>query len=422
MRRLLVIFFLITGCAHRGSIVSPTTEIPGWKKQALERIELVRKAPFTLFVRDAAGKPVPHARIRLTLVSHDFQFGTAVDAKTLLDSSENGVQYRTKLTELFNAATLENDLKMEAWYGDWPDFPRAQTFSALKWLREHNFFIRGHVLVWPSEEHISTNFKNLSTPKLRAALRNHVLTIAGETRSYIDEWDVLNEPYRHRKFIEELGTEEILQWFKLARQRNPRATLFLNDYGNIEHEQITPSERYFRTLLAYAKASHAPIDGAGLQAHFDGRSLPSPDALIKKLDELASIGLRLKLTEFDVRKNSIPAESFADVLLACFSHPAVDGIYLWGFWSGKKWVPEFSLFGADWTPTPYYEVFENLVKRVWTTKKEIIADDSGRATFEGFFGTYEASVSHNGNESSQMITFKRGAARTLTLRDRRAAR
>lgn len=63
MRRLLVIFFLITGCAHRGSIVSPTTEIPGWKKQALERIELVRKAPFTLFVRDAEGNPVPHARI-----------------------------------------------------------------------------------------------------------------------------------------------------------------------------------------------------------------------------------------------------------------------------------------------------------------------------------------------------------------------
>jgi hypothetical protein len=102
-----------------------------WRKEALDRIERIRKADMAVHVVDASGKPVQDATVHIRMTRHAFGFGSAVTAKLLgvnIEDAETirkyfkdygGVEsilsYR-KITEtLFNKATFENDLKIIPW-------------------------------------------------------------------------------------------------------------------------------------------------------------------------------------------------------------------------------------------------------------------------------------------------------------------
>lgn len=70
------------------------------------------------------------------------------------------------------------------------------------------------------------------------------------------------------------------------------------------------------------------------------------------LDTVAEVGLPIWITELSVASNDIHARANAlrDILTLYFSHPAVEGILLWGFWDGKLFTPEVALFnGPDVT-------------------------------------------------------------------------
>lgn len=55
-----------------------------------------------------------------------------------------------------------------------------------------------------------------------------------------------------------------------------------------------------------------------------------------RLDMMASLGLPIWITEMDVQQNKVQtrAQIFKDTFHLLFSHPAVDGIMVWGFWNG----------------------------------------------------------------------------------------
>ncbi|HMA91304.1 MAG TPA: hypothetical protein VKP30_01405, partial [Polyangiaceae bacterium] len=78
-----------------------------WRKQAQERIEKERKAQLSVVVKDAAGRPVKGAEVKVSLKDHAFGFGTCVPAGRILSSGDE--QFKKVTTELFNVATLEND-------------------------------------------------------------------------------------------------------------------------------------------------------------------------------------------------------------------------------------------------------------------------------------------------------------------------
>lgn len=80
-----------------------------WRKTAAERIERLRKANLT--VTDAAGKPLPGVKVRAQMKRHAFGWGSAVDARTLLGDGPDSERYRQIVTENFNKAVLENDMK-----------------------------------------------------------------------------------------------------------------------------------------------------------------------------------------------------------------------------------------------------------------------------------------------------------------------
>ena len=124
-----------------------------WRKAAEERIDKIRKGPLRVVVKGKAGKPVPSATVNAKLVKHAFAFGTCVPSAMLISEGNN--EFKQIIPELFNVATLENDLKWAVLSGDWgPDFTLDRAKRGVKWLRDEGLLVRGHTLVWPGWQYL----------------------------------------------------------------------------------------------------------------------------------------------------------------------------------------------------------------------------------------------------------------------------
>ena len=73
---------------------------------------------------------------------------------------------------------------------------------------------------------------------------------------------------------------------------------------------------------------------------------------------------------------------------AAFAHPAVDGIFMWGFWAGSHWRPAAALWHRDWTPTPAAEAYRRLIFDEWWTRWRGKADEKGRCQIPAFYGIH----------------------------------
>ena len=64
-----------------------------------------------------------------------------------------------------------------------------------------------------------------------------------------------------------------------------------------------------------------------------------------RLDQLSEVGLPLWITELDISEpdSETKADLLENVMRIYFSHPAVEGVILWGFWDQRHWRPEAAI-------------------------------------------------------------------------------
>jgi GH35 family endo-1,4-beta-xylanase len=219
------------------------------------------------------------------------------------------------------------------------------------------------------------------------------------------EWDVLNEHYSEHILTPILNPDapleeapHLLDWFQAARAADPEARLFVNDYGILVGEKEKHKRSYER-LIEYLLKNDAPLGGIGMQAHYlNAFHRRSPGQLMHTLDRFARFGIPLQITEFDMwgvgwgqtpeEVEQAQAGFMRQFYTVCFSHPAVNGITMWGFWDGQHWQDNAPLFREDWSPKPGYEVYHDLVFNQWWTTEEGETDEDGLFTFRGFYGEY----------------------------------
>ena len=106
--------------------------------------------------------------------------------------------------------------------------------------------------------------------------------------------------------------------------------------------------------------------------------MPGPEAVLKSLDQFATFGLPLEVTEFEVTlqdgkdpaQRQYQADYVRDYLTAVFSHPSVRAIILQDFWQPGAWQYEgaSAFFNADWSANPHEKVYEDLVLHQWWTR------------------------------------------------------
>jgi endo-1,4-beta-xylanase len=387
-----------------------------WRAEAAERIDAIRKAPLRIVVVDGEGSSVAGAKVRVRQKRHEFGFGIAVAADQLAASTQDGERYREIVKTWFNKTVLENDLKWPNW-----DANRGRALRALSWLRENDIPVRGHTLVWPGWRYMPADVQQISgnADALRARVHNHIVDEVSATSGQIVEWDVLNEPYSNTELQKILGDEEMVEWFRLTREHDPNALLYINDYGVLTNggNDKAHEDHYFTTIGKLIEWG-APLDGIGIQGHF-GALLTSTPKIWQILDRFAVYGKRIQITEFDINMDDEEAQAAytRDFLRAIFAHPSIDGFLMWGFWEGRHWLPKAAMFRRDWSMKPMAVAFYDTVYREFWTDVEGETNADGVLQVRGFKGDYNLEAEAGERRDAGSITLTgSGTEVVLTVR------
>jgi endo-1,4-beta-xylanase len=372
-----------------------------WRKEAAERIEKIRKGDLIVFVKDEQDKAIENAKVQVNQLKHKFWFGNENRALLILSdpeyladrgvSEEDAQKYREKFKELFNITAFGNDLVWNFWYSYGKEkSPRVYD----EFLAPNNIALRGIPLIWSGKQ----SWKNpldlfdLSEEELKARLISHMTEMMVTLKGRAAMWDVLNEPISEPDFINKVGRDEAVKWFKLARELEPEAKLYCNDYGILADRGKLEK---FIELVRYLLDKGAPIDGVSPQSHlWAGQALPSIEYLKEGFDMLAGLGLEIYPDQFEVivPDEQLHSDYTRDFYILAFSHPSVVGVTHWGFWEGEIWMADAAWFRKDWSPKKFAKVYKDLVFNKWWTEANGRTNDKGLFETRAFLGEYEVIV------------------------------
>jgi GH35 family endo-1,4-beta-xylanase len=403
-----------------------------WRKDALARIEKIRKGDLTVEVVDTDGNPVPNATVKVEMQRHAFTFGNVVNSSLLgaeekhfpyiknragtkySSTFEEAQRYRQIVKENFNCVTFESELRPHIWQSQTSGttgnkkLHRIFMQGAIPFLKQNNVAVRGHYLSWGAMDFNEMEKQFLGDPEAhRKWLWDHMADIVPATSDFIDEWDTINHiiAWGKHTYEAEYGSMQIYaDIMKEARRLAPNASHAINE------GKVLPNgykrEPYKRVIRFLNEAGQAP-DTVGFMGHFELMTLTPPEELLEVYDNFAEIAPRLQLSEFDVEAgddDQLQADYYRDVMIASFSHPNFVGIIQWGFWENHHWKPAAALWRKDWSLKPAGQVYVDLVKNQWWTSESTTTSDTGQCKIRGFLGDYEILVEHDGKRTLKSAT------------------
>jgi endo-1,4-beta-xylanase len=170
---------------------------------------------------------------------------------------------------------------------------------------KNNMFIVAHTLVWfyqtPDWVFQDESGKPLDREALLARMKEHIFTVMGRYNGRIHGWDVVNEAimadgtFRKNKWLDIIGEDYVLKAFEYARQADPDAELYYNEYDT---EKQAKCEGIIR-LIHNLQSKGVRIDGLGIQGHWF-LDYPSLDVLENNIETLSELGVKLMITELDI--------------------------------------------------------------------------------------------------------------------------
>ena len=278
--------------------------------------------------------------------------------------------------EQFSVLTPGNEMKWQVVEPAQGTFNWTGADNLVNFAEEHGQLVRGHTLVWHSQlprwltQGVADG--SISNDQLRELLHQHITTEVSRYRGRIWQWDVLNELFADANpsqlnpndfWISHLGPGVVADAFRWAHAADPHALLCYNDY-NIAGED--GSNAKFNAAFAMVQglvAQRVPIDCVGDQGHLDLQFGFDPVRMAQDLQAYASLGLKVAITEADVRTfvettdtNQTPIVSRTDLtpnhtadpaaanwfngmLQACLAVKACISFTVWGFADAESWVP-----------------------------------------------------------------------------------
>lgn len=313
--------------------------------------------------------------------------GLYIGAAINLDQIEDK-NYSSLISREFNAFTAENDMKWSNTLinGELGNYDFSKIDKYIEFAETNDMRLRGHALVWgkgyPTQLRKGLDQSDNKEQYMRDVLEEYISTMVGHYAGRIDVWDVVNEPIalsqpqlEENIFYEAMGSEYIAYAFNLAHKADPEAELFLNGYIGKDPEILL-------NLLQDLVNEGVPIDGFGLQGHtiFEAKDV---NELAKVLQKISDLGLKVEITELDVRLRSLgdsdPEDIYEtqgqyvrEILEACMEIENFVGITFWGVDDSANWfdlTPPFSwmkpndplLFDINLEKKPmYYEVYDAL--------------------------------------------------------------
>lgn len=429
------------------NLFKPDAEVEYRIKHDTERH---RKGFVRLRVEDEQGQPVEKAELEIRQVSHAFKFGCNLFLLDQLDDDQQNAEYKDAFAKLFNQAVLPfywADLEPEPGQVRFdkdskPIYRRPPPDYCLDFCEERGIAPKGHPLLW----HLFYPKWLTEDPKqLRHLIDQRFRQIAERYGDRIPTFDVCNEALACTGWHPLRGIGNHVDYaFELASLYFPASTTL------VYNETTENSFEYFRGphspmfMLCEHLAERYRLGAVGLQFHLFSQNaeavenyrndLLNPRSLYAFMDQYASLGLPLKLSEI-----TIPSYTMVDeghefqatvterLFRIWFSHPAMDEIDWWnlvdgtaayaprGTYEGENFY-QGGLLNYDMSPKPAYKVLDKLINEEWRSQETLHYKVDDENQFRGYYGGYEVVIKHPGGETSARFDLVKGATGEVILK------
>jgi len=286
-----------------------TTQIENPEINAIEIIPQTATDKSADVSEPAAGQNMPTLK---DVFKDYFLIGGALNRGVVTGRDPNAAAIAEKQ---FSTATAENDMKWQLIHPQLNRYNWEPADSFMEFCEKNNMFPIGHCLVWhgqtPRWVFRDDSGNTLTRDALLARMKDHIMTVVGRYKGRIKGWDVVNEALAEDgklgsrsqwlRIIGE-GSEDkqydfIENAFRWAHEADPDAELYYNDY-NLESSKAKCNGAV--AIVKHLKSKGIRIDGVGIQLH-SGLSYPSIEGLEYAITSLADTGVKVMITELDIR-------------------------------------------------------------------------------------------------------------------------
>jgi len=306
------------------------------------------------------------------------------------------VQHNSVVERVFSSVTAEYEMKMNPMslgpgIYDWSGADDLVDYAEARGMQVH-----GHTLVWHQTTPSWLEFFTGNDQAFENAVRDYITTVVQRYRGRVISWDVVNEAFedgsghlRNSVFRRRMGPDYLARLFQYARDADPDVLLFYNDYGSIWDSAKKES---ILAMVDSFQVRGVPIDGIGLQVHIR-HDWPPLASITDMMDELVRRGLKIHLSELDVRVNadgtltqlttmrSEEQKARVKALVRAFHDLPPQNrfaITLWGLRDPESWLIDFwgnpewpLLFDATFKPKPAYFGFLEALQEATPDSPEI---------------------------------------------------
>lgn len=263
----------------------------------------------------------------------------------------------------FNMLVAENEMKMDALQPQQGQFSFGSADGLVSFAQRNKMTVRGHCLVWHQQqpEWLSSdgkkNDKGWTRQQALELMKNHITSVMQHFKGKVTEWDVVNEcldddqsiirtnpdayTLRQNVWQRAIGDDYIDSAFVYARQADPSALLYLNDY-DVEMQGKAKAVAFYN-IVKRLQQHGIPIDGVGLQCHFSVGDVDSVK-LERTIRRFGDDGLKCIVTELDMGVGSTSAKDLeeqarnyrvvTDIMLNNANCPSM---VIWGIKDNDSW-------------------------------------------------------------------------------------
>lgn len=414
-----------------------------FKTTVKDNIEKNRKGKKTVTVKDKNGMPLSGVKVKASLKNHEFKHGAHLFMLDQFETDQENEKYRSLFSQYFNLATIPF-----YWEGLEPvqGKPRYASDSSnvyrrpapdlcLDYCHEKGIDAKIHCLFY--DKFIPDWLPKDNAEEMKKLYEKRFIEIAeryGNRDMY--EVEVINEVLSTPKWKTNsvISTaRDSVEWsFGLAEKYFQNDVLMINDGSYIPKiGELTYRHPYY-LLVDAALAKGVRIDKIGIQNHIymgmwddqkiqDAAHFYDPVAILKGLEVMSEFGKPLEITEISLptfgegnEAENVQAEVVKYLYTLWFSSKNLESVVYWNSvektaYSGPNWDENklnAGLFHRDLTPKKSAEMLKKLFKQEWHTEIELISDEKGRISFDGFHGDYDVQVLNGRAESKSVRLYK----------------
>ncbi|WP_164675149.1 endo-1,4-beta-xylanase [Anditalea andensis] len=305
-----------------------------------------------------------------------FNVGAAVTRNEL-----NSASYANTLKTHYSQITAEYEMKMAHIWNGVNNYNWTNADALVKFAEDNDMEVHGHTLVWYKSFPNWFKNANYDSASFEGHVKTYIETVVGRYKGKIISWDVANEIFLDNGGLRSTDCPVFKTFkdpvafygrcYRYAREADPEAKLFYNDYNVV----LAGGKRgAMRSMATRFKSEGYPLDGIGDQMHY--METTNRNTIKNGLADMALTGLLIHISELDIRINTGQSDNFVystteqqkhanaykEIVEAYEAIPQSQkfAISTWGLHDGSTWLTDW------WHPKEYPLLFDDKFEKKLT--------------------------------------------------------